>query len=430
MMNNKGITLIEMLVTITILGIVSAISIPSATTIFENAEKDEILSYAVTLERAAKNYCRQDNYVSCPAGTELTYAELSPFINNIDTSYEMLVTVGGGLRNFFVYYAKEGEFSFPYTENGVLVFSNIDGVSYMGAVATTADREMINIPTTDSMFDAPDWEPGVFGVGDFFVYDNKLWEVRYDGFSNQPPEGSILQPFGPFQEITEFYRPYNTYLTGDTVIYNNATFTALHDGMSGIEPGTAFGWQEQTPNYRPFNTYTEGDIVIHNGAQFQAMHSGMSGIEPGTAWGWQELTDEWRFYNTYQAGDEVTHTVDGEVKEFVALYYSQGSEPGFSSAWEEIVDLGEFGVWNEFQAYQAGTFIVHNDALFEARNYASPGQEPGLLSSPWNEITEEWRFFNVYTGGDLVIYNGILYEAQWWNQNVIPGTSSVWQVAE
>ncbi|MGS0971622.1 MAG: carbohydrate-binding protein [Candidatus Izemoplasmataceae bacterium] len=125
-----------------------------------------------------------------------------------------------------------------------------------------------------------------YEIGDRFTYDGKLWEIRGGGNYNRAPgTGNNLQPYGPYQEITDEYRDYNTYF--------------------------------------------EGDIVLYNGAEYQALYDGMSGQTPGTVVGWQELTDEWRFYNVYLGGDVVIF----EGNTYLAQWYTQGDEPDTNNVW-------------------------------------------------------------------------------------------------
>ena len=104
------------------------------------------------------------------------------------------------------------------------------------------------------------------------------------------------------------------------------------------------------------------------------------------------------------------------------------SDPGSGSAPGSDPDPGDYPVWNSNRSYRGGEYVVYDGRLFRARYYASPGQVPGMLGSPWQEITDEWRNFNVYEEGDTVIYNGRTFQARHWTQNQEPGLlSSPWQ---
>jgi type IV pilus assembly protein PilA len=82
-MNNKGVTLVELLIVIVVLGIISAFAIPAVGTIVENAEKSSVYNDALMVENAAKLYC-QDNSsdTTCDSGT-LTFTEFGPYIDGL-----------------------------------------------------------------------------------------------------------------------------------------------------------------------------------------------------------------------------------------------------------------------------------------------------------------------------------------------------------
>lgn len=85
----------------------------------------------------------------------------------------------------------------------------------------------------------------------------------------------------------------------------------------------------------------------------------------------------------YLGGDRVTH--NGKV--YVALWWTQGQEPGTNSVWLLVSDDDGGGGDPLAEAYDAG---------------------------------------RVYVGGDLVSYNGKIYRAAWWTLGETPGSSSVW----
>lgn len=122
----------------------------------------------------------------------------------------------------------------------------------------------------------------------------------------------------------------------------------------------------------------------------------------------------------YQGGDCVTYN----GRTFVARYYASANQvPGvLYTPWQEITDE-----WRNFNVYYAGDVVTYNGSQFEARNWTQ-NQEPGLLNSPWQEATNEWRFFNEYEEGDEVLYNGQRYRAKWYSKNEQPGGSDVWEL--
>jgi|GEM_PF-1231639 len=86
MKNNKGVTLVELLVVIVVMGIIAGFAIPAVGNIIENANKDSVLNDAIQIENAAKLYCSTNN---CPSGvTTLQYSDLEDFLDGFDdTAY-------------------------------------------------------------------------------------------------------------------------------------------------------------------------------------------------------------------------------------------------------------------------------------------------------------------------------------------------------
>ncbi len=88
--NNKGVTLVELLIVIVVMGIIAAFSIPAVGGIIENAKKDAILNDAIQVENAAKLYCSS---TQCDADQELTWNDIKTYINGIpDDKYDFAVT--------------------------------------------------------------------------------------------------------------------------------------------------------------------------------------------------------------------------------------------------------------------------------------------------------------------------------------------------
>ncbi len=89
MKNNKGVTLVELLIVIVVMGIIAAFAIPAVGTIIENTQRDSILADALAVENAAKLYCSQ---TTCTADQDLTWGNLSAYVEGIDETYYVLTT--------------------------------------------------------------------------------------------------------------------------------------------------------------------------------------------------------------------------------------------------------------------------------------------------------------------------------------------------
>lgn len=88
MRNNKGVTLVELLIVIVVMGIIAAFSVPAVGAILENTEKDAILQDARTIENAAGYYCAQE---TCTSTQQVTWLNLQPFLDKFDSSKYTLV---------------------------------------------------------------------------------------------------------------------------------------------------------------------------------------------------------------------------------------------------------------------------------------------------------------------------------------------------
>lgn len=126
----------------------------------------------------------------------------------------------------------------------------------------------------------------------------------------------------------------------------------------------------------------------------------------------------WQSDMVYHGGDRVLH--NGRL--FVARYGTHNDTPGLiESPWQEITNE-----WRFFNIYHGGAQVIYNGKVFIARNWTQ-NHTPGLVESPWQEDTENWRFFNIYVAGDEVYHNGEIFRAKWYTQNDTPGSSDVWQ---
>jgi type IV pilus assembly protein PilA len=96
-MNNKGVTLVELLIVIVVLGIISAFAIPAVGTIVENAERSSVANDALMVENAARLYC-QDNYddPDCDGnGDVLTWSEVFTYVDGLNESLYTETSAGG-----------------------------------------------------------------------------------------------------------------------------------------------------------------------------------------------------------------------------------------------------------------------------------------------------------------------------------------------
>jgi type II secretory pathway pseudopilin PulG len=95
-----------------------------------------------------------------------------------------------------------------------------------------------------------------------------------------------------------------------------------------------------------------------------------------------------------------------------------------SDGWE-APDPNDYSEWVSTIGYSGGSRVVYNGAVYQARHHTT-GAQPGLMSSPWQEITNLWRNFNIYDANDEAWYDGDKYRANWNSQNAQPDISNAW----
>lgn len=76
-MNNKGVTLIELLIVIVVIGIIATFAVPAVGDIITNSEKDAVLQDARALADQARLLCGQGKCSTAQEGTSgITYSQL------------------------------------------------------------------------------------------------------------------------------------------------------------------------------------------------------------------------------------------------------------------------------------------------------------------------------------------------------------------
>lgn len=78
--NEKGLTLVELLAVIVILGIVAAIAVPSIGGIIQKSKEDSYKADAIQVLNAAKTYVAGNGVPS----KDLTKTDLDQYVNNVD----------------------------------------------------------------------------------------------------------------------------------------------------------------------------------------------------------------------------------------------------------------------------------------------------------------------------------------------------------
>ena len=109
--NNKGVTLVELLIVIVILGIIAAIAVPAVGNIVENAQDDAFIADATTVRNAASTFCQtatsgeRDVYCTVDGAGDtdqllITNEELDPLIEGLDATFYVLFEGEGNYTVF------------------------------------------------------------------------------------------------------------------------------------------------------------------------------------------------------------------------------------------------------------------------------------------------------------------------------------------
>lgn len=98
--NEKGLTLVELLAVIVILGIVAAIAIPSIGSIIQKSKEDAVKADAITVINAAKTYVAANGVPAVATGNTLPVisdTDLSKYVSTVklNTGYKVEVSTDG-----------------------------------------------------------------------------------------------------------------------------------------------------------------------------------------------------------------------------------------------------------------------------------------------------------------------------------------------
>jgi prepilin-type N-terminal cleavage/methylation domain-containing protein len=208
-MNKNGLTLIELIAVIVIIGVIAGIATFFIGNIIEDQRKSAILADAQVIESAARLYCINE---TCTIGDILTENELSNYVSNIKEDYNYQATVLDGYTYTVIIYS-ENNFSFPYNEDGILV----DGL-----IASLANESYVNKPSGggSSEITIPEGQPYVLLNGSETVYVEIAKTYDDPGAVAYTSEGTVIDSTWTegsvnFWQLGTYERTYHAYSSFD-----------------------------------------------------------------------------------------------------------------------------------------------------------------------------------------------------------------------
>ena len=144
--NEKGVTLVELLIVIVILGIIAAISVPAVGNIVSNANKDALLADATNLQQQVSLYCTSEDDPGICGENSAADDDLTYFKN-------------GGTKTLDAYVDGIGDVSYLVWYDTTADAWNVaigDGEYYFAGDPSSASRDAVSESTDDPLAAFPD----------------------------------------------------------------------------------------------------------------------------------------------------------------------------------------------------------------------------------------------------------------------------------
>jgi len=238
-----------------------------------------------------------------------------------------------------------------------------------------------NIPTNKEIF----WSPGSLNTNGSFVYNSGEYYVE-----NTLPTQTSTQYYYSSSAIgisnlipytIDFWKPSNQYATGSIVMYNNKVFISNTD--NNIFHPNQSQWVDISTidNFNSTATYSKSDIVKSSGNYYISL-----------------------------IDNNVNNTIINELKwskstSFFAPSYFK---------WKLVE------IWNPIKTYTTGSYVVHNEILYNNSLAILPGLEPGIYNG-WERRYSlipdtDFRYNRSYTednknGNPIILLNDKYYMA-------------------
>ena len=453
-MDNQGITMIELLIVIVVIGIVSGIAIPGISGIMENTRRESVFSDALAIRYASRQTC-------------LGRADLD--VCDSQLSEETLLysddedTFGRSEGSDFDYIA----YGDVDQDGNIISISKELSYFHSDEEAQTENLEPLTLEAYEYEYYAinihGNWQVA-FMTEEYIYMGNPVLDDISVGHENVEPVSDeyddLLDAFiqylgntsywgseylGDYPHYNEVQYSYEELENGSRFIYDHPEHgqtlfevsnkdelnTGSSDG-SFKTPSDVFyshgPYQMIIDEWHENNTYEVGDTVEHNGEEYVVHNAGEANNNEPTGFdssrtshrtGWNVVSDRWHPHNIYKNGDILKY--GGSEYEVVNSGWANDYNPNSGNGWEEIIDdsngSGDFDYpqWQQNTVYYGGDVVEYNGHLYYANWWTendSPNQNYGPKGSgePWTRIYD-WNEDVDYDIGDLVIHNEIVYEA-------------------
>gem|GEM_PF-2631474 len=414
-MDSQGVTLIELLVAIVILGIVSGIAGTSIFGVMENMRQESVVSDALAIRDAARRTC-MGGAASAVCDSQLSeytllHADNEDTFGRYESSDYDYIAYGGVDQDGNISNLSE-ELLYFQSKNG----SDMKHLDPLTLEARDYEYFAINIKGS--------WQIA-FKTEDYIYMGNPVLDDIAESNDN------VEQISDDYDDLLDAFIQYlgDTNYWGSEYLGDYPHYSEIEYSYDDIEEGSRFIYDHPEYGQSLFEVTNRNEL--NTGSQDGSFKSPS---DPGAFYSYgpyQKITDAWHEHNTYQVGD----TVEYQGEEYVvynAGEANQNEPTGFDASrtnrrtgWNVVSDR-----WHPHNIYEDGDVVQHGNSEFEVVNSGEANDHNPISGNGWVEIIDdsdepgefdypEWQENTVYDG-DLVEYDGYIYHANWWTRNDVP----------